>query len=280
MDPGAVLLGAPRFRQPVVARVGLRAVRLDRGRGHRGRARARRGGPPRQGHHQGARRRRPTATRPSAALDPWLGAAMSVAEATRNVSITGARPLGVTNCLNYGDPTRPEAFWQLERGRPRPGRRLSRPGPAGHRRQRVALQRIGRGADRAHGRDRRRRAASRTSTALVGPGFAARVGCGSCCSARRQPGLAGSAYAELAGAARRRRPAGARPGARSGPPGVHPRGDRPWTGRSAQDVGGGGLAVALAEAAMWGDLGARVRAAGRRLRRPWSCSARVRRGSS
>ncbi|MEZ0239975.1 MAG: phosphoribosylformylglycinamidine synthase subunit PurL, partial [Chloroflexota bacterium] len=46
-------------------------------------------------------------------LDPWLGAAMSVAEATRNVSITGALPLGVTNCLNFGDPTRPEAFWQL-----------------------------------------------------------------------------------------------------------------------------------------------------------------------
>jgi phosphoribosylformylglycinamidine synthase len=46
-------------------------------------------------------------------LDPHLGAAMSVAEATRNVSITGARPLGVTNCLNFGDPTRPEAFWQL-----------------------------------------------------------------------------------------------------------------------------------------------------------------------
>src|SRR5207244_13522456 len=46
-------------------------------------------------------------------LDPWLGAALSVAEATRNVAITGARPLGVTNCLNYGDPTRPEAFWQL-----------------------------------------------------------------------------------------------------------------------------------------------------------------------
>src|SRR2546421_552434 len=36
------------------------------------------------------------------ALDPWLGAALSVAEATRNVSITGARPLGITNCLNYG----------------------------------------------------------------------------------------------------------------------------------------------------------------------------------
>src|SRR4029079_11173058 len=38
------------------------------------------------------------------------------AEATRNVSITGARPLGVTNCLNYGDPTRPEAFWQPSEG--------------------------------------------------------------------------------------------------------------------------------------------------------------------
>src|SRR6266850_5556009 len=47
------------------------------------------------------------------ALDPWLGAALSVAEATRNVAITGARPLGVTNCLNYGAPTKPEAFWQL-----------------------------------------------------------------------------------------------------------------------------------------------------------------------
>src|SRR6185369_5725561 len=47
------------------------------------------------------------------AADPWLGAALSVAEAARNVAITGARPLGVTNCLNFGDPTRPEAFWQL-----------------------------------------------------------------------------------------------------------------------------------------------------------------------
>ena len=59
---------------------------------------------------------RPTGTTRSGSVDPWLGAALSVAEATRNVSITGARPLGVTNCLNYGDPTRPEAFWQLSEG--------------------------------------------------------------------------------------------------------------------------------------------------------------------
>ena len=48
------------------------------------------------------------------AIDPYLGAQLSVAEATRNVSITGARPLGITNCLNYGNPERPEAFWQLQ----------------------------------------------------------------------------------------------------------------------------------------------------------------------
>ena len=48
------------------------------------------------------------------AIDPWLGAAMAVAECSRNVSITGARPLGVTNCLNFGNPERPEAFWQLQ----------------------------------------------------------------------------------------------------------------------------------------------------------------------
>src|SRR6185437_2614108 len=53
------------------------------------------------------------AAAPLGAADPWLGAAASVAEAARNVTITGARPLGVTNCLNFGDPTRPEAFWEL-----------------------------------------------------------------------------------------------------------------------------------------------------------------------
>ncbi len=49
-------------------------------------------------------------------LDPWQGAALAVAECTLNVAVTGARALGVTNCLNYGDPERPEAFWQLRRG--------------------------------------------------------------------------------------------------------------------------------------------------------------------
>jgi len=47
------------------------------------------------------------------ALDPRRGAAMAVAEAARNVSCSGARPLGVTDCLNFGSPERPEILWQF-----------------------------------------------------------------------------------------------------------------------------------------------------------------------
>src|SRR5438477_6764187 len=46
-------------------------------------------------------------------LDPYLGAAHAVAEAARNVAVVGARPLAVTNCLNFGDPERPEVMWQF-----------------------------------------------------------------------------------------------------------------------------------------------------------------------
>jgi phosphoribosylformylglycinamidine synthase subunit PurL len=46
-------------------------------------------------------------------LDPFLGAAHAVAEAARNVAATGARPLAITNCLNFGNPERPEVMWQF-----------------------------------------------------------------------------------------------------------------------------------------------------------------------
>ncbi len=46
-------------------------------------------------------------------LDPRQGAAMAVAEAARNVSCSGALPLGVTDCLNFGSPERPEILWQF-----------------------------------------------------------------------------------------------------------------------------------------------------------------------
>jgi len=47
-------------------------------------------------------------------LDPRRGAAIAVCEAARNVVACGARPLAVTNCLNFGNPDKPEVFWQLE----------------------------------------------------------------------------------------------------------------------------------------------------------------------
>ncbi|MCS7051329.1 MAG: AIR synthase-related protein, partial [Thermomicrobium sp.] len=46
-------------------------------------------------------------------LDPRLGAQHAVAEATRNVSCVGAEPLAITDCLNFGNPERPEVYYQL-----------------------------------------------------------------------------------------------------------------------------------------------------------------------
>jgi len=47
-------------------------------------------------------------------LDPRTGARIAVAEACRNLSCVGAEPLGVTNCLNFGNPEKPEIMWQFE----------------------------------------------------------------------------------------------------------------------------------------------------------------------
>jgi phosphoribosylformylglycinamidine synthase len=47
-------------------------------------------------------------------LDPYLGAVHAVAEAARNVAVTGARPLAITNCLNFGNPERGEVMWQFQ----------------------------------------------------------------------------------------------------------------------------------------------------------------------
>jgi phosphoribosylformylglycinamidine synthase II len=46
-------------------------------------------------------------------LDPLRGAMLAVAEAARNVACAGARPLGATNCLNFGNPERPAIMWQF-----------------------------------------------------------------------------------------------------------------------------------------------------------------------
>ncbi|KQS98931.1 phosphoribosylformylglycinamidine synthase subunit PurL [Cellulomonas sp. Leaf395] len=48
-----------------------------------------------------------------AKLDPYTGAQLALAEAYRNVATTGARPLAVTDCLNFGSPEHPDSMWQL-----------------------------------------------------------------------------------------------------------------------------------------------------------------------
>jgi phosphoribosylformylglycinamidine synthase len=48
------------------------------------------------------------------ALDPYKGAQLALAESFRNVAVTGAKPLAVTNCLNFGSPEDPAVMWQFE----------------------------------------------------------------------------------------------------------------------------------------------------------------------
>ena len=47
-------------------------------------------------------------------LDPYVGGALAVAEAARNLVCTGAEPIALTDCLNFGNPEKPDVYYQLE----------------------------------------------------------------------------------------------------------------------------------------------------------------------
>jgi phosphoribosylformylglycinamidine synthase len=191
------------------------------------------------------------------AIDPHLGAQLSVAEATRNVSITGARPLGITNCLNYGNPERPEAFWQLQeavRGMAEACLALSVPVTGGN----VSLYNEYPGGAIAPTPEIGVVGLLEDISLLVRPPFTTE-GDAVVLIGASTPGMAGSAYAALAGIS-----------SEDSPPGIDLDREaalqsfiREAIGRglvaSAQDVSGGGLAVALAECAMWSGLGAKLR---------------------
>ncbi|HVA85412.1 MAG TPA: phosphoribosylformylglycinamidine synthase subunit PurL [Candidatus Saccharimonadales bacterium] len=190
------------------------------------------------------------------ALDPRLGAATSVAEATRNVSITGARPLGVTNCLNYGDPTRPEAFWQLREavaGLGEACRALGVPVTGGN----VSLYNESPTGGIAPTPEIGVVGLLEDVDRLVGPAFVqpddAVVLIG-----EATPGLGGSEYARLAGAAGDEPPALDLTRERAIQRFVRQAIERRLVA-SAQDLAGGGLAVALAECAIWSSIGAHLR---------------------
>ena len=74
-------------------------------------------------------------------LEPRWGGAIAVAEAARNLVCSGAEPLAVTDCLNYGNPEKPEVFYTLRELVDGNGRRLRGAGRAGHQRQRQPVQR-------------------------------------------------------------------------------------------------------------------------------------------
>ncbi|MCK9555339.1 phosphoribosylformylglycinamidine synthase subunit PurL [bacterium] len=48
-------------------------------------------------------------------LDPYTGGRIAVAESARNVICSGAKPIAVTDCLNFGNPMKPEIFWQFKK---------------------------------------------------------------------------------------------------------------------------------------------------------------------
>src|SRR5205814_14663 len=120
-------------------------------------------------------------------LDPWAGGAAAVLEAARNVACAGGEPLAFTDCLNFGNPEKPEIAWELERAGDPPdaGRRLHRPRP----RRTGGARPLARGRRRAAGRraaaDARRLRVPGALRAPRGPRCGARPGGGG--PARRVP---------------------------------------------------------------------------------------------
>jgi phosphoribosylformylglycinamidine synthase II len=193
-------------------------------------------------------------------LDPRAGAMSAVCEAARNVACTGARPAAVTNCLNFGNPERGETGWELAEaieGMALACEALGLPVVSGN----VSLYNEHAGQpiyptpvvgvvgvlDDAALAVRSAFAAAGDAVLLLGDGAASRDGSefqrtvlGEVAGAPPRPDLDGERrlHALLADAA------------------------AAALLRSAHDVSGGGIAVALAEAAIWGGVGVRAEGAG------------------
>ena len=258
--PGRRAPRAARLAEPLVAPPGLRAVRPQRPGQHRRRPGPRRRRAPDQGDDEGARRH-DGRQRPGRRARPVAGR-RDVRGRGGAQRVDHRRPAAGRHQLpQLRRPHAARGLLAARRGRPRPRRRVRRAGPAGHRRQRLAVQRGAGLGDRA----RRRRSASwgcwRTSRRASGPAFRARRQRGRCWSAR--PARASPAASTRASPAPRPRTARRRSTSRAS--GSLQAFIREAIARglveSCQDVSGGGLAVALAEMCIWGDRGAQLRLA-------------------
>jgi phosphoribosylformylglycinamidine synthase II len=192
------------------------------------------------------------------ACDPYRGAVEAVLECSANLACVGAEPLGLTNCLNFGNPEKPHIAWQLTRavaglgdacralGVPVVGGNVSlyNEGGGGPIYPTPVVGMVGELSDAAR--------AGRLGFAQPGDAIALIAGRG------WAPSLTGSELAKLRGVA----PEGELPAADLGElRAVHAairQAVRSGALRSAHDVAEGGVAVALAECCVAGEVGAEV----------------------
>jgi len=196
--------------------------------------------------------------RPVGELDPWR--APRCPWPRRRATCRSRVPVRWASLTASTSATRPVP--RLSGSSPRrcaPRRRVRRPPACRSRRQRVPVQRIAVGVHRADPRDRHRGAAGRRLDPRGPPRSGRADGNAVVLVGQGGPGLAGSEYARLAGSA-----------ADDGPPALDLERERRLQAfireaidvglvESCQDVSGGGLAVAIAEMATWGDRGATLR---------------------
>ena len=98
------------------------------------------------------------------ACDPYAGTVEAVLECAQNLACVGAAPLGLTNCLNFGNPEKPTVAWQLDRSTQGLADACDALGGPGGRRKRLALQRDRPGPDLPDPGGRHGRRASRPRT--------------------------------------------------------------------------------------------------------------------
>ena len=102
-------------------------------------------------------------------LDPRTGGRLAVLEAARNVACTGAEPIGLTDCLNFGNPEKGEIAWELVESIEGMAEACEALADPDRLRQRLALQRDGRAGDRPDaGRRLRRPARGRAQVPAAG----------------------------------------------------------------------------------------------------------------
>jgi phosphoribosylformylglycinamidine synthase II len=191
------------------------------------------------------------------AVDPYRGAVEAVLECSANLACVGAEPLGLTNCLNFGNPEKPHIAWQLTRAVAGLGdacRALGVPVVGGN----VSLYNEG-GEGPIYPTPVVGMVGELPDPARAGRlGWAAEGDAVALITASWQPSEAGSELAKLRGEPLEGALPAADPGAVKALHAAVRQGVRSGALRSAHDVAEGGVAVALAECCIAGGLGAQV----------------------